>query len=310
LKTTSNKCELTKTEKYVLHLLTDEFLTVKQIQQRRGCSLTVIYKHINNLKKKGAIDGAFNKVEKIQSTHIKPNSVRLHGQEWNIKILWQDHYFQKKLKKCNTLFIDSNTIRLYRNSIEIYSGNSFFGENEQEATSKSLDYLKRLLARLENDFKITIMKERSNNIKEVNHHYARIDSELCEHALERKKMIRVFAQEDGKLCFITDNSFGMGEDETVHPETAKDDRKAIDKQVNDWRLNNPLTNTEITQIQTETAQNLNILVNTMGEYGKHIKSHTGAIKTLSKAMPELIRTLKELKEENNNLKQRRLSEYE
>lgn len=298
---------LTKTEKEVLHLICDEFLTIKQIQIRRGCSFQAVYKIIKKLKEKGAIDHSLNKVEEIRCPN--PNDVRLHGQEFNIKILFQEKRYQKELKKSNVFFLGGNTIKLFRNSIEIYSGNSFIGKTAKEADSKALDFWEHFFNRLEHELGISIWKERSRNIREVNHHYARGDSEIAENSIKNKKRIRVFSKEDGKLAFITDNSFGFKEDETVHPITAKQDREAIDKQINDWRLNNPPTISEIALIQSETAQNLNILVNTMSEYGKHIKSHTESIKALSKAIPKLVETLNKLQKENNDLKQRKLSEW-
>jgi len=82
------KIGLTTAQKEILHLLTDEFLTIKQIAQRRNVSLQAIYKIVAKLKKKGAFDGGLNKVRKVQSTHNK-SDVRLHGQEFNIKILFQ-----------------------------------------------------------------------------------------------------------------------------------------------------------------------------------------------------------------------------
>lgn len=43
---------LTNIEKEVLHLLTDEFLTIKQIQIRRDCSFQAVYKIIKKIKEK------------------------------------------------------------------------------------------------------------------------------------------------------------------------------------------------------------------------------------------------------------------
>lgn len=300
--------ELTYTEKEILHLIADEFLSIKQIQIRRQCSLQAIYKLIKSIKKKGFLDSSLSMVEKKQGT-TQPTDIRLHAQELNIKILWQNEYYQKSLKKNNIIFIDGNTIKLYRNSIEIHSGNSFVGKSPQEAEGYSLIYWKKFLASLENILKITILKSKSRNIKLVNQHFARGNSEICDNSIKNKDKIRVFAEEDGKLAFITDDSFGFKEDESIHPQTAKPDREAIDKQINDWRLNNPPTNSQIVQIQTETARQLNILVNTMSDYGKHIKAHTKSIISMSKGISQLVNITKVIKEENDKLKQRRLSDF-
>jgi len=287
--------KLTIAEQEILHLISDEFLTLKQIAKRRQCSLQAVYKIIKKLKQKGAYNVGLKKVEKIQPTFNR-SDIRLHGQEFNIRILWQNNKYQELLNKSNTLFIDSNTIRLYKNSMEIYSGNSFYGKNPTEAENNSLDYFKRLFNRLEHDLSIIIVKDRARNIKIVNQHYARGDSEICDNSIKNRKRVWVYAEEDGKLCFITDDSFGFREDETIHPITAKIDRKAIDKQINDWRLNNPPTNSEL-------AVHIENLTNWLGKYGKHIKSHTKSMQILSRNMDKVFKYLS--KEENKNKKLKR-----
>ena len=245
------KKSLTKTEKIILHLITEEFLTPKQIALRRNFSIQAFYKHRRNIVKKGALT-----LYNSSTTNIPLNQkylIRLHGEEINIKIIYQDHRYQKILKKSNTLFIDSNTVRLYKNSIEIYSGQSFFGNTKSEANSKSIDYWRIFFTRLEYQLKIIFIKNLKNNIKFVNAHYARTNSKLCENAIDEGK-IRVFAEEDGKLAFITDDSYEMKEDECVHPLTANEDRERIDKHINDIRLKNPPTNSELTQVLMKLAE--------------------------------------------------------
>jgi predicted DNA-binding protein (UPF0251 family) len=81
---------LTKAEQEVLNLLTVEFLTTKQITLRRGCTRQAVNKIIKNLKKKGAYNLGLQKVDESQGSCQPSNQIRLHGQEFNIKILWQD----------------------------------------------------------------------------------------------------------------------------------------------------------------------------------------------------------------------------
>jgi DNA-binding CsgD family transcriptional regulator len=47
---------LTNIEKEVLHLISEEFLTIKQIAQRRDCSIQAVYKIMRRLKKKGYME--------------------------------------------------------------------------------------------------------------------------------------------------------------------------------------------------------------------------------------------------------------
>ena len=271
------KTDLTNAEKEVLFLITEQHLTLKQIQLRRNCTKQAVYKVLKHLKQKGALNNGLQSKGTSQ-----PNSyskVRLHGQEFNIRILFKDKRYADMLLKSNLMYLEGHTIKLFKNSIEIYSGEgiSFYGKDEQEATSKSLTYWSKLFNRLEHELKIIIIKERTRNIKEVNHHYARTDSEICKNAIENKEQIRVFALEDNKLAFVTDDSFGFREDETLHPITAKQDRKSIDKQVNDWRINNPPTNSELSYVALENSKNIGILIKDKEESTKQLKEFAIAL---------------------------------
>ncbi len=288
------KAELTPAEKEVLHLLTDKFLTVKKIALRRRTSLQAVYKLVKSLKKKGAIGAGVRRVEKVESTTNK-SDIRLHGQEINVRIISQSHKYQTQLEKSNVLSIDGNTIRLYRKSVEIYFGHSFFGKTINEAEEKSLEYLNHFLSRLEHDLGVGLLKQRSRNIRIVNQHYARGDSEICDKAIEERKRVWVYAEEDGKLAFITDDSFGFKEDETVHPKTAKKDRGAVDKQVNDWRLNNPPTNSQLASHISKVTENQTM-------FAENMASHIKAIQDLSKGVKKLTTVVSRVKKENMKLK--------
>lgn len=284
LKIPKEKISLGLAEQEILHLVTDEFLTVKQIALRRQTSLTAVYKVLNKLRKKGVLTVTNEGVEKSQGTH---SPIRLHGQEFNIRILWQDQKYQAKLRQSNIIFFDSNTIKLYRNSVEIFCGQSFFGKDEREADSKSMAYFTRFLRRLENELQIILLKNRSLNIKEVKHEFAHTNSEIYQNAKDHKERIFVYAEEDGRLAFITDNSFKFNEDETVHPQTAKPDRKAIDKQVNDWRLHDPPTNSELAQISKGIQENQLL-------FAENISTHIKAIQDLGAGVTKLTALIEDL----------------
>lgn len=303
------KRKLTKTEAEILNLLSKEFLTIKEITQRRKTTKQAVYKIIRKLKEKGVISKTLKKVYFSGCGNHQNLPIRLHAQEINIQILYKTSKYQKLKEESNVIIIDGNTINLYNNSIIIYSGHSFYGKDEGEATRNSWDYWLGLITRLEHDLDVILIKNRKHNIKLVKNHYAYTESEVCKNAIENNDKILIPTTDDGKIWFITDDSFGLKEDETIHPETAKQDRNTIDLYVNDWRDNKPLTNSQIVKIQAETVQNLNILTKTMTEYGKHIKSHTRAIKTLSKALPKLVSILEDTKKENEDLKQRRLKDF-
>lgn len=283
---------LTQAEQEVLKLITEEFLTPKQIQLRRQCTRQAFYKILKSLKEKGAINLGLQKVDNSEApvNHVNQKPIRLHGQEFNIRIIFQDHNYQNLLEKSNIIYIEGHTIKLYRSSIEVYAGEgiSFYGDDAQECFSKSLVYWKKLFVRLENQFKVILVKPQTQNIKIVNQHFARGNSEVYVNATNHREKIKIFAKEDGKLAFITDDSFGFMEDETVHPKTAKPDREEIDKQINDWRLNHPPTNSQLAQHILGVSQNLE-------SYAVHLKAHVQSVKDLGSGVTELVRLIKEMK---------------
>jgi hypothetical protein len=294
----------------------EERLTLKQIQIRRNCKRSVIYKHITSLKNKGFLKiglqktpfraertikkGFTFKVHSYRPTNKSaPKSVpkskplrdsptkgiptiRLHGQEFNIKLLFQNQHYQKLFRKSNTLYIDGHTIRLYKNSIEIYAGEgtSFIAENEQKATVKSLNYWQRFFIKLENNLKVILIKNRAQNIKLVNQHYAKTNSDTAKDIQRNEHQIRIFTREDGKLWFLTDHSFNDNEREALHPETAKEDSEKISKQLNDWRDHNPPTNSQLATHIGDVTANQQIFDNNM-------KSHLNINAKISTNMDSL-----------------------
>lgn len=292
---TPKKSVLTIAEREVLKNITEDFLTPKQVQHRRGCSRQAVYKILKKLREKGYLNTGQQKVDKIEAV-VNQRLVRLHGQEFNIKILFQNPTYQKLLKRSNILFLSGHTIKLYRNSVEVYAGEgtSFYGDDAQEAIAKSLEYWKKFFVRLENELKCVLVKPRSRNIRQVNSHFARGDSEISENAVQNNQKIKIFAQEDGKLCYITDNSFNMYEDETVHPKTAKKDREAVDKQVNDWRLNNPPTNSYLNHNQQNIMSNQQEITKNLTLYAENIQSHIKAIQDLGTGVNRLTELIEEM----------------
>jgi len=271
-----NNLKLTKIEQEILHYLTNEFLTIKQIAIRRKTTYEATRKIVAKLKKKGVVNKVNRKVVFSQGTiqpsnKIQPpkkNQIRLHGEEFNIKILYKDHKYKELLEKSNTLDIDGNTIRLYKNSIELYSGQSFYADTPQKAVYKSIPYWNRLFTRLENDLNIIIIKSRYQNIKIVKLHFAEINNEISKDYEATGDKLRIYAREDGKLAIIIDNSFNLHELETQHPKTAKQDMNRVTKQLQDWRERDPPTNSQIMslmnqvlEINKETAAGLNCITN-------------------------------------------------
>lgn len=254
----NNTQRLTKVQNEVLFLLTKEFLTVNQIALRRGTSNKAVYKVLDILKKKGIINRAYSLVERNIPT-LQPfnHSIRLHAQEFNIKILWKNTRYRELLKKSNLLDIDGNTIRLYKNSIEVYSNKSFYSEDINKATSKSIQYFNKLFVRLEHELKIIILKPRFQNIKMVNAHYSEVNNELAKDYELKGEKIKVYTTEEAKLWFTIDNSFNLHEAETLHPQSSKQDIEKVKDVFNDIRDNEHLKLSELSECIATTSKQIN-----------------------------------------------------
>jgi len=224
---TPRKVGVTVVERDILSLLSDEHLTIPQVAIRRQTSKQAVYKILSSLKKKGLINKNFQRVEKNLSTMVENGWIRLHGQEFNIKIIYKDKRYKELKKRANVIDVDGNTVRLYRDSVEVYSVHSFFSESVQKATAKSFRYWSKFFRVLENDLKIILVKSRVQNIKQVNAHYSETNNELAQDCIMNHDKIRVYTREDGKLWFLIDNSFNLCEAETVHSHTAYKDMQGV-----------------------------------------------------------------------------------
>ena len=269
---------LSQEQAEVLRMLLVDFETPRTISIRRGKSTQAVYKIISKLRNKGYLSQGFlGGLQKSTPTTrgLQPptkellNGVRLHGQEFNIKIIHKSGFYADLLRKKNLFFIDNNTVRLYKDSLELYSAEnkSFTGEDEQRATALSFEYWRRIFTRLESRLKIILVKGEQTSIRQVNAHYAEINNEVAQECNSKKLKLNIYANDDGKLWFKIDNSFNLNEAETLHPSTSKNDINRVKKQFNDMRDNNPATLTEITKVikdivtqNKETASGLNAVV--------------------------------------------------
>ena len=280
---------ITPTEKEILTLLSNEYLTIKQIALRRKTSVRAVQKIVKKLRKKGVINSANKAVRNFQSTRF---AIRLHAQEFHINIIFKDERYKELQKKSNYIYIDGNTIRLSKDSIEIYSAQEFFGDNTIKAFSRSIEYWNRLFVKLENQFKIIILKHRVDNIKLVNEHYAEVNNELAKECEIKGERIKIHTDEDGKMWFTIDKSFNVNEAETLHPETAKRDmQEVIQPFFNDLRKGNFYTPSEMKEIlnqliynQAQQATNIGKSIELENKLAINIKEHLKLVRRLNKAV--------------------------
>lgn len=264
--------KLTPAEREVLQLITVNYYTPAKVAARRGTSRQAVSKLVRSLKLKGAINAAYEVVDKTRGT-CQPCQpfINVHGQEYNIKLLNKSNKFLRVFKKANLIYIDGNTVRLYKDSIEVYVTHRFEGRDVHDATRVSMAYLSRFLARLEHELGVIVVKPRSANIKLVKAHYAEAGNELAIDCQKKGDMIKVYGSDDGQLWFTIDNSFNLKEAETQHSKRSKQDMgDVVAPFFNDLRDKEPpklsdvwLVLNEITQHEKEIAAGILSLLEVM-----------------------------------------------
>jgi DNA-binding CsgD family transcriptional regulator len=273
---------LTSKQSEVLYLLTKEFLTPKQISIRRKTKIRTVQAIIKKLKDLGVINNAFKEVRFIEPTDAlskKNNLIRLHGEEWNIIILYKDERYKQLLEKSNFLDVDGNTIRLSRDSVEVYSGKSFYADEVSKVTFKAFDYWTNFFVKLGNQLNIILLKSKVQNIKRVNAHYSEVGNELSKEANDKGEKIRIYTRDDGKLWFTIDNSFNLHEAECLHPKTSKDDMELVHGAFNDIRAGE----------WEKMKYSLDIFMNIQKDYAEQIRLHL-------EVMQQMKETLKKIEE--------------
>lgn len=250
--------KLTPAERDVLGLLTKRFMTPKKIAVRRKCSQQAVSKIISSLRKKGALKHGCDRVVESRPTPqpsqpsfpVESHLIRLHGMEFNVKILDSSVYYSKILKKCNKVVVDGCTVRLYKSSVEVYgTDKSFFGETPQMASSRAFAFWDRFFVRLENDLRVVLVKSRCQNIRLVSQHFSETANEFAVECERNKERIKVHTRDDGKLWFTIDNSFNLHEAETLHPKTSKRDMEdVVQPHFNDLRDNESFLPSQVTQV--------------------------------------------------------------
>lgn len=274
--TISKQINLSENQKEFLKLILHEGLTPKQISERRQISKAAVYKTIAKLRKKGALSkyqmGGLKKnriAQTIQPPSFKKGKqIRLHRQEFNIKLLYIPDSYHKLRQSKGTFYFKGNTIRFYRSSIEVYASPDlhFWGTTVQEATSRSVAYWNDFFKQLENRYSFIIIKGPNTRIKQVNAHYSEINNELAEQELKHNNKIQIRATEDNKVWFTIDNSFNLKEAEFQHSETSKQDAEKLTQHFNEIRDHDLLSPLEI----HKSIQDLSKGINAQGEMLKRV----------------------------------------
>ncbi len=296
---------LTKTEREVLHLLTREFLTPAAIARRRKVSQAAVSKVVTNLRKKGVLSKA-NTTPINNNQTSRANRIRLHGERYRVVLLSSSREYEVLRRRSNSVMFKGNRVVLYRDSLMVYSFQSFFGVDPSACEAVAGSYWWRFFTRLESFLKVRLLKEGSANVKQVFFHFAEVGNELAADIRRRVKgTVRVFGSRDGKEWLLFDDSERLDECETTRPPTvvpsARDDMAdVIQPFFNDLRDNKGavLLPSEI----AGTLHKLTLLVHEQArvntEYMLNIRTHVSAIQSLAESAAGLraeARSLRELR---------------
>jgi hypothetical protein len=267
----------------IIKLLCDDFITVKQVAKQRNTSVQAVYKTIKKLIETGYLKGGLKQgfrkggmvtgggVEKVKHTENK--YYRLHGLQYDIKILQSGETFQKLKNQTTSIRIDNNTIVVYSDKIEVFSGEN---KDWQDKTingcfEQAHNYYDLFFSQLENKLNIIILKDRCTNIKLVKGHLAEVEGGIAKE-ISLTDNLMLLRRSDGKVFFMFDKSKGLNESETIHPQHFKQDAQIIyEKQLRSW-VEHPesLTNNELSQlikvvldVQKTTQEQLHINTQTL-----------------------------------------------
>lgn len=246
------RAKLTRTEAIILNRFTQKYETPSQIAVKEGKSLSCVYVHLSNIRRKGWLDHAGNTLRKRRALPKEPKDFvsvrgRLEAQQWVIRILWAGPRYKERLKRKENFIpdLDGNYLKLHKELIEIYSNRVFYGE-PKEAFKSSLVYWEHFVRKLEHKLNVVLIKpgEADNWRLVKGGEYALEDSPIAKKAFVDGSKIRFFWPDDGKLFFTCDWSEVL-EHEHHHPEYSKLHAERLKKQIVDFSRYDPRTNSEL-----------------------------------------------------------------
>ena len=300
------------------------FLTVKEIAKYRKVSKTAIYRRIYKLLEKGLIRKIGRTYEltdlginRLNSLIGLPQRLRLHNLAFKITIFNKPKGWDIKRNKIVQCRAYSKATELNNNQYEIHCFSnikvkttsnsiifympSYYGRNTDECFKEALDNLWQVVPKIENLFKIILIKDRKCNIEIISQHYARLQDSLAKIYKEEDNKLYV-KDEEGNIWLIADFSFKVSELETIYNKTAKEDMDTMQNFLNDLRKN-PATITQVTEMIRSVTTNQMI-------FDKNMKSHLKILNRLGKAVDNLTTAVERRNVKDNwRDNQKTLNEY-
>lgn len=328
-----NKKELGLTEKVelarfeVLKKLQEGF-TVTEIAKYRNVSRNAIYKILKTLLNKGLIQNTeqgnyrltLSGIEGLHSFVQLRYCLRQHNLHFKIKILESPKNWEKRRHAITQLPYFNKKIKLRNNEQELFNFGkvqlrttsksvivkipTIYSKTTEEAVIQSFDCLYEIIPKIENLFKVRLIKDYKANITIISQEYASLNDTLAK-IYQKEGNQLIVTDDEGKIWMITDFSFSNDETEFIDSNKAIDDTDAVLPMLNDLRKN-PTTFSEV-------RENLNIISNQILQvtnnqlvHAENMVSHVGAVQDLGKGVNELRETIKQLTNEITRLKETKI----
>jgi len=287
-------------------------LNITDISRVRKVSRTSVYKIINSLMKIGFLERVgysytitTKGIEGLHSFVGLRYNLRQHNFSIKFKVLESPKNWEKKRNEFRKLPFFNRTLKLRNNEQQLLNyGNltirtttksiiikipTIYAKTLDLAILQTFDILETTYPKIENLFKVKLVKNYKSTMQIISQEYAILDDALARVYSKRDEQLLITGS-DGKIWMITDKSFKGDEREYIHTTKAPDDEEAISQSLNILR--------EEPQIMKENQKqiaNLNGVFPAMKEYNKNLKLHI-------KVQEAQLETQNELKELIQSLK--------
>ena len=297
--------------KEVLRLIKDG-LTKKEIRKKLNISKTNLAYYLGKLEKQGHIRRKGKYLIEVlpssKSTHrVTTNQVqkRLNkrGHAYNVKVLFpmeknllskdkvRSDFKAGKLTRLSfgsmKLFKNKCSVWINKNSLTLYSNNSYYSNNALHSKFKALQDIDNLIRELKQYYGFTGVY----GIEVFREHYGLIFNKFAEWYNKQKRKLYV-KNEGNKAIIWVDNSrkddIGLNEFEVNTPLRANSaDDYFKSQEATGWKV----TPEFVLNVTAQNAQNL-------GNYAKHLKAHVESVKVLGEGVKKLTKIIEELEKGN------------
>jgi len=265
------------TPQYEILKCIQEGLTITETAKYRKVLRSSVYKVIKTLVKKSLLRSPKRSIYELTPKGIQGlhsfvalrYQLRQHNLHFKIDVLESPKNWEQKRNEIRFMPYFNKTIKLKNNEQDLLNFGklqiktttksiilkmpTLYAKNWEDAIIQGMQILEDSIYKIENAFKIRLVKDYKANIKIISQEYASIQDALAK--LYRTEGKRVYLTgDDGKIWLITDFSFSTDELEVIHPDRATDDLDAIAPFMNDLRKN-PTT---LSNIREETKDVLEV----------------------------------------------------